>query len=612
MAKTETNMGLVSASKVEPVNYDNLGDGWIFLISFMRWYPDFLLDLLRSEDADYDLSLIQRMVIRAKARNQYCDITGCRGMTKSYCSFLEEDEEMLFYPGIRVAYFAPSYKQGAKIASQIFKQIQKDYPILADHFRVIADATDRFELKTVTTNSDIAVTMFRGNTVAKVVAEETAQEGTYRFDDNDYRAIVLPAIRQQYMVKGRKDRVYISFKQHTITSAGRRQNFAYETRCRHYTMMMRGESAFVMDVPFDVPILCQMRPVSWAESMKTELTPDEWAREMESRYTGGEQNSLIPESTLSESRCLTAMEEHHCCKDYNNKLEPDDVFYIVGYDVSYADGAMNAKCAVVVVKCTKQKDFIKRDKYLKQVVWINDYAPKTAIEQARQLKQIWYRYCMEGHYAYISIDNWQYGTAVTQALMTELDDGIAPLCIYNHSDYADMELEGALPVIYPIRAGGVGTTDPDAEMVRYAEIQFDNRNVELLTSNFQEGIDIYKQLHRIKDDKYDYAIYVPYKKTNELVGQIQNLKKIITPSGIGERRISNKIQRDSWSALKYALRLAQILERKYLLKKPNKSDWDDILKQFDNGTGNTGVPNRNMANKMGRIPFERRGRNYAD
>lgn len=608
---TDSSRAVSPSAKTEPVNYDNLGDGWTFLISFMRWYPDFLLDLLRSEDADYSLTLIQRMVIRAKARHQYCDITGCRGMTKSYCSILEEMEEMLYYPRIRVAYFAPSYKQGAKIASQTFKQICKDYPILAEHFGVIADATDRFELETVTTHSNIAITAFRGNTVAKVVAEETAQEGTYKFDDNDYRAIVLPAIRQLYMVKGRKDPVYIGFKQHTITSAGRRQNFAYETRTRHYTMMMRGESAFAMDVPFDVPILCQMRPVSWAESMKSELTPDEWAREMESRYTGGEQNSLIPESTLSESRCLSVMEEHHCCKDYNNKLNPDDVFYIIGYDVSYADGAMNAKCAVVVIKCTKQSDFFKRDKYLKQVVWVNDYAPRTAIEQARQLKQIWYRYCMEGHNAYIAIDNWQYGTSVTEALMSELDDGLAPLCIYNHASNISLELENSLPVIYPIRAGGVGTTDPDSEMVRYAEIQFDNHNVELLTSNFQEGMEAYKQLHRIKDDKYDYAIYVPYKKTNELVGQIQNLKKVVTPSGIGERRISNKIQRDSWSALKYALRFAQIMERTYLMRKQEKSDWDDILKQYDHGNGIANIRN-SPTYRAGRIPFERKGRGYYD
>lgn len=610
---TKARAGTVAyTKKKERVNYDNLGRGWMFLISFMRWYPDFLLDLLRSEDADFTLTLIQRVIIRAKARHQYCDVTGCRGLTKTFCSEIEEGSEMLLYPGIRIAYFGPNYRQTAKIASQTYKQIAKDYPIFAEHFKVMTDSADRFEFASITTGSNLAVTAFRGNTVAKVVAEETAQEGQNSFDDNDYRTVVLPAIRQLYMVKGKKDPVYIGFKQHTITSAGRRQNFSFDVRTRHYVMMARGESAFVIDVPFDVVLLSQMRPVAWAETNKTELTPDEWAREMESRYTGGEQNSLIPESTIMESRCLTLMEEHHCCKDYNNKLSPEDVFYVIGYDVSYADGAANAKCALVVVKCTKQDDFFKRDKYLKQVVWVNDWSPKTAMEQARQLKQIWYRYCIEGHNAYISVDNWQYGTSVTQALMMDLGDGLPPLCIFNHASNTEIELEGALPVIYPIRAGGVGTTDPDSEMVRYAEVQFDNHNVELLTSNYNEGIEAYKNAHRIKDDKYDYAIYSPYKKTNELVGQIQNLKKVILAGGISEKRISHKIQRDSWSALKYALRLIQILERTYLLKKHYSSDWSDLLAMYDDQndlgklTGQMPIPN----NRNTRIPFERRGRGY--
>lgn len=596
--------------KDESVNYDNLGDGWTFLISFMRWFPDFLLDLTRSEDADFEPSIIQRVIIRAKARNQYCDITGCRGLTKTWCSFGEEMGEMLFYPGIKIAYYGPSYKQTAKLASQTFKQICKDHPVLASHFTVIADSADRFEIEATTTHSGMAITAMRGITVAKVVAEETAQEGTEKFDDAAYRAVVLPAIRQLYNVKGRKDPVYIGFKQHTITSAGRRQNFSYETRTRHYPMMARGESAFVMDVPFDVVLLTQMRPVSWAESMKNELTPDEWAREMESRYTGGEQNSLIPDSTLTESRCLLTMEEHHCCKDYNNKMNPDDVFYIIGYDVSYADGAANAKCAASVIKCTKQKEFIKRDKYLKQVVWVNDWSPRTAIEQARTLKQVWYRYCMEGHYAYIAIDAWQYGSSVLESLMMDLDDGLSPLCTLNHTLYTERELENAMPVIYPIRAGGVGTTDPDSEMVRYAEIQFDNHNVELLTSSYQEGMEAYKQLHRIKDDKYDYAIFSPYKKTNELVGQIQNLKKVVTPSGISEKRISMKIQRDSWSATKYALRLAQVFERQYLIDRHQKSDWDDILAGYN---GKDAAMVSNMYRGSGtssRMIIERKGAGY--
>ena len=163
----------------------------------------------------------------------------------------------------------------------------------------------------------------------------------------------------------------------------------------------------------------------------------------------------------------------------------------------------------------------------------------------------------------------------------DLGDGLDALCTMNHTTYTEYELRNSLPIIYPVKAGGAGTTDPDAEMIRNAEVQFDNRNVELLTSNYTAGIDAYKRLHRIKDDAADYAIYAPYKKTNELVGQIQNLKKVPTAGGVSEKRISKRIQRDSWSAVKYALRLAQILERTYLVKERRTSDWDEVFKPFD-------------------------------
>ena len=595
--------GWVQAKEIEDANYDYLGDGWAFLIAFWRYHPDMILDLLHGEEADYELTLIQRVIIRAKARYQYVDITGSRGLTKSYSTMLEELVEELLFPSIKAAYFGPSFKQTAKIGSQTYKQIQKDYPALAEHFLVVADSLDRFELESFY-DSKFTITAFRGNNIHKVTAEETAQENAPRFDEDEYKQVVLPAVRLRYLVRGKRDPMYIPFKQHTITSAGRRQNHSYETRSRHYRMMERGESAFVMDVPFDVSLLLLMRPVTWAESLKGELTPDEWAREMESRYTGADQNPIVPDSTLAESRCLLTMEEHHCCKDMYNKLSPDDVFYIIGYDVSYADGAKNAKCACVVVKCTKQTEWLKRDKYLKQVVWIDDYDPKDPMAQAQRLKRIWQRYCYEGHMAYIAIDSWQYGSAVVQALMMDLGDGLAPLCTLGHTAYTEYELENAIPVIYPIKAGGVGTTDPDAEMIRNAEIQFDNQNVQLLTSNYGAGMDAYKKLHRIKDDRSDYAIYVPYKKTNELAGQIQNLKKVPNSGGVSEKRISNRIQRDSWSALKYALRLAQILERQYLVKTRRPSDWDKLLKKYEKGETPIAV-NENV--RRSRVVTTRRG-----
>lgn len=558
--------------------YDQLGEGWGYLISLFRVFPDMLLDILRAEDADYELTMIQRIFMRSKARYQYCDITACRGATKSYCSEGEEVVELVVWPGTRCAYFGPSFTQTARIGSEIYNEFSRNYPALAAHCTVMSQTKDSFELATPY-GSNFSITAMRGVTCHKSVAEEYAQENPPPFDNETYKRVVLPAVRADYRVNGRLDPAYIPFKQHFITSAGRRQNHSYEERERHLAMMQRGDrAAIVMDVPFDVILLLGMRPVAWAERLKNELTPDEWAREMESRYTGSDQNPVIRDETLTDSRQLLMMEEHHCCKDADCREKPEDVIYVVGYDVSYADGAQNAKCAAVVLKLTKQTFFLKRDKYMKHAVWIDDWAPMDPMGQARRLKSLWYRFCYEGSQTYIAIDAWQYGTAVLQALMMDLADGLAPLCVMDHAAFREFELEGAVPVIYPIKAGGATSTDPDAEMVRYAELQFENRNVQILTSNYQNGMDAYKKFHRIKDDRNDSIIFRPYQKTQELIGQIQNLKKVPSGAGMSEKRISNKIQRDSWSALKYALRLAQKLELKNLVKEKKQSAWEAAYK----------------------------------
>ena len=300
------------------------------------------------------------------------------------------------------------------------------------------------------------------------------------------------------------------------------------------------------------------------------------------------------------------MERQHCCKYPGCKVDPNDVTYIVCYDVSYEDNKRNAKCAVGVWKLTRQSDFLKRDRYLKQLVWLDDWPPPdNAMKQARMLKDVWYRFCFDGgNTTYIAIDGWQYGKAVIEDLMKDLGDGLPPLCIMDHTEYMALELDGALPIIYPIKAGGTGVTDPDAEMIRYAQIQFDNHNVQLLTMNTRDGVEAYKRLHKIKEDDMDYRIARPYQKTRELSAQIQNLKAVPSGAGFSEKRISRAIQRDSWSAIKYGLRLAQKLEKQLAIESARKkSDWDSILAKYK------GKPLTSSAGRSagGRIAVGRRG-----
>lgn len=570
------------AEELAKPQYEQVGEAWAFLISFMRWFPDFVLDLLRAEDADYDLTFIQRIILRANARHKYCDVQGCRSLTKTFCTLAGKAVEGDLWPGLRTAYFGPSYKQTARIAGETWGAIQKNYPALAAEWEITANSVDSFEIRTQH-GSVFSITASRGDTFFQTVAEEYAQEEKPPFDHDYYRAVVKKSMRGEPRLCGKKDPTYIPLKQASITSAGRRQNRAYEIRSLHFDMMTQGDrTAFVMDVPFDVLLLLGMRDVDWAETQRNDTTPDEWARELETRNTGSDQNPVIRDETLTDSRSLLLMEEHHTCKDMDSREKPEDVIYVVAYDVSYADGPANARCAAVVWKLLVQQNFYKKDKYLKQMVWLEDWAPGDPMRQAQRIKQLWYRFCFEGSQTYLAIDAWQFGTAVLQALMMDLGDGLAPLCCMNHEMFRENEMPGSVPVIYPVKAGGVGVRDPDSDMLRYAILQWENNNVQILTSNTGEAIEAYKRYHRIKDDRMDGFLYRPYQETHKFVGQVQNLKTVPSGSGICERRLSNRIQRDYWSAAKYGLRVAQILEEKNLMRPEIKSDWDEALERYRN------------------------------
>lgn len=546
-------------------------------------------------------------MLRAYARYTDVAITGTRGMTKTYTKMISEMLNGIAWPGTQVLYTGPSLKQLASIGGKTFHAIEHDYAALAKHWRVTAESKDDFKIET-DYGSAFYIGEKRGDNIHAATAEEFAQEENPPFDFDEYTTIVLPAVRLRHNVNGEPDPNFVAYKNHSITSAGRKQNHAYQVRCEVMKEMARCESAFTMDVPWQCVVLQQMRPYSWAQKLKTKLTPERWMREMESRYTGADSNPIVRDEVLTESRKLMVAENRHCGYDVGNKLDPKDVIYIVGYDVSYADDKKNAKCACVVLKCTRQTDWLKRDRYLKQLVYVDVWNPPVkSMMQAQRVKDVWSRFCYDGGAAtYLAIDAWQYGTSVVENLMMDLGDGLAPLCVRNHASFTELEQDNAIPCLYPIKAGGAGVTDPDAEMVQYAELQFENRNVELLCGNVNEGVEAYKKYHRIKDDYMDAQIAEPYLKTRELAGQIQNLKKVPSGKTMREERISKHIQRDIWSALKYALRVAQILEREELAQAVrHKSDWDKELERYGSGTGSGRTPR--MGGGHGRTVTARRG-----
>ena len=528
------------------------------LISYWRWYPDKFLDLIESETADYSLEIVQRVNLRAFCRYQEVFITGSRGLTKTYTALLSYLVKGVLWPGIQLSYYGPSLKQTADICTKTWKQIEKNYPMLTSLWDVERMGADRFVLSTKF-GSRIAITAMRGDNIHGVLAEEAAQEESgQQFDYDTFEAVVTPAVRLIRVVGKQADPLFPQNPFHYITSAGSQQNRSFDKRLDTYRKMREGGSAWAIDSPACVSVISGIRTIAWLRKLKADLTPDKYLREADSIWTGTSENPILKDLTLSQSKTLMLMEYSHC--------GDSNVRYVIGNDNSYRDGGNNAKCAYAVFRCDPKTGF-EAGTFSKKLVYLQDNPPpKEALEQARQVKAFWRRYTIPGAKpAYIAIDARAYGTSVIEYLHKDLQDGLPPLCCINH-DYAELELPGALPVIYPIIATSgfnEGSHDPDAVMIEYAEREWEHGNVEMLTANIQEGMKAYKLAHKIKTDEMDAAISYPYIKTREACGQIANLKKRPSGFGFSEERISKSIQRDMWSAIKYGLRVVKLLEDEY-------------------------------------------------
>lgn len=586
----------VKNKKERAFDYDKINKkSWALLISFFRFYPDFMLDLLRAKNAEYGLELVQRIMLRVQARYALTYITGARGGTKTYIEMLSTETDGVSYPGDTRRYYAPSQKQSAKLASRTFKEIEKSYPLLASWWEVKNDRSDMFYAVTPY-GSEISMYAPRGDSFSSLIGEEIAQEGEEGFDFDAFESDVQKGHRNERYVNGKIDRTRIQLKQNYISNASSRNNKAFSVyRAAALEAMIKGDKyeGFCMDFSWKTVLLCNIRSIAYYKKEKKTTSPEVWAREMEVKYGGSSENPMIVDETLARSRKLTCAEFEHCG-------DPNAI-YAVCYDVADEDGQNNAKCGLVVWKFTEFTTVAKRDKYKAQAVYVDSFAPpKTAYEHAQKLKPIWARYCRDGgQTTYLVIDaQGGHGKPIIEELMKPTTDGSRPLaCIDGY--HADLEQPNAVRCIYPMKAGTRGTADPDGDMVEYAQIEFEQGNVELLIPRMLDGIEQYKLKHNIKDNSADSKIIVPYKKTEELCGQIKNLQKVASGQTVKEVRKTSRVPRDIWSAGKYGLRIKQKLEAK-LAQKNNgggKSSWDSEIERYKNGQMPTAIPHNQNSDR---------------
>lgn len=589
--------GYVRRQTRQGVDYNKFATKeWALLISFFRWYPDILEDITESENPEFHNSLINRVMKRYMVRYATSFTAAARGLGKTTNLVSVKSDNGILWPGDVTGYYAPVEKQAAPLASKAFATYSRNYPILADHYVKNSDARDHFKVSTIN-GSKFIMSIDRGIDTSGVVAEECAQEDKNPFDFDEFNQVVLGTNRLTHKINGEDDPTHIDSQIHYITSATRKENTAYTVYMGVRKAMCRGESAYAISIPWQVPVLCHMKSVSYYAMLKKNLTAEQFMRECETKWVGSVESPIIRDDILRASRKVKVMEERHC--------GDPEVFYILGYDVSSRDHAGNALTALATIKCERQHRTDNKDRYRKSLVYVEDRRPPlSAREHAILIKKRWADYTLkEGRPAFVVVDAWAYGQSVIEQLHDDLGDGFPPMCTMNNDDsFAALVQPGAIPCIYPMQATGSGGSDPNNLMLDYIEREFERGNVRLLIPELAAGLQAYKLKHNIKDDYQDARIQAPYNATNRLCRQISNLQKKYSTKGWTEQEISKYIPKDMWSALLYACRLAQRIEHDelYALNRRN-NEWEEYAKKYDYYNQMGGIaPRRRTTKRQGR------------
>lgn len=590
--------GMVKISTTERVDYSKFATPeWEFLISVWRYWPDLLEDICEGDRAEYSNSLMNRVTKRYMARYRETFTFASRGYGKTSCLISDKCVKGIVWPGEITGYYAPAESQAAPLASKAYAGWERNVPLLAAHWKRISDREDRFAVATIN-GSKFIMDIDRGIDTSGVVAEECAQEDKNPFNWTDFNQIVLGTNRLDHKVNGVSVPSHIDSQIHYISSCSRQENESYSVYKSIRQEMMEGGSAFALSIPWQVPVLCRMKKMSYYQMLRKRLTAEQFDRECNSHCTGSAENPIVRDNVVRESRSVMTMEDKHCGNP--------EVFYIISYDVSSRDHSGNALSAMSSLKCERQFNTAKWDRYLKSLVYVMDMRPpKNYREHAAILKKRWSEYSIQGSTAFLVVDARSYGQSVVECLHEDLGDGLPPLRTMNNDpDFAGLVRPGAIPCLYAIQAMGNTGRDPNSVMLDYIEREFENGNLRLLTADLAAGVKSYKLKKGIKDDTQDALIQFPYLKTNALCRQIANLQKKYTSTGWVEAEISKYIPKDMWSSLLYANRIAQYLEKDQLYAQNHyESQWEKAAADMENAT--SGFVVRTRANKrQGRLAIK--------
>lgn len=542
-------------------SFQSIKEKWKELCSYFRWYPDKFLDFLSGDNPKITLYFYQRIYLRIMMRYRKVFLTATRGTSKSFLQNLAFVLKCIMFPRTRLFCCAPGKEQAAKITADCLNDIFDFWPQL------------RNEVKTFIENKDYTKLIFYNGSRYDVVQMRDSTRGGRRFggaieeivdkkfDGDMLNSVVIPLMANDRTATcGKIDPNEIHKCEIYLTTAGTQQQFAYHKLQEVYKDMIDGKSAFCLGNSYELPCMYGQLDIDFIEELRESPTYSimDFMREYESIWTGSSSDSLVSDEKLKKCRTVGIAEWEHC--------GDENIQYILSYDVARNEGDANALSCLIVIKLTPKGN----GDFLKEIVNVFSMEGEHSLLQAKFLKSQVKLFKP----TILSVDANGLGVSVVDQLVLDLDDGNPPYAVLNDDRYDKYKLPNSIPILYALKSQNKETRDSD--MINHIMQVFNKLDVNLLKTPHEGIKELEKKLkHKIKDSEEYSNLEIPYLLTNVLCEEILNIKYKQRGNETTEERVSRRIQRDKYSALKYGLWIVYLEEQKNKIQQD--SDYDFVF-----------------------------------
>lgn len=547
----------ISKERIEAV-MDNIRT----LISFFRAYPDYLLDILRDPNSNFNMTPYQRILLRIMMRYRNIYATFPRGYSKSFYAMISNYLKCMLYPNSKGFVVSPGKNQSTQIVTEKVTEIWTIWPGLR------AEIREGHGIEDSKMQNNLFILRFKSGSFFDVLACSERTRGARRtfgtveesakINNTILSDVIIPTMNiSRRAANGLEDPDDITNKgQCYITSAGDASTDAYKKMVTILLWsVLRPDESICIGGTWRIPVLYGLLNRNFVNDLKSDgaYSVESFSREYESQWMV--QNSLSYFNAKEFELCQVLDEPMYDFPEVHNRNE--DI--IISYDVG-----RNSDLSSCMIFHIKKNGAAKN--YIKELVNIYCFEKMHYSQQASIIKQLVMRY----HARKLVIDANGPGIGLVDFLTVKNTDpnsgrilpafGVDKKSDSNemYKNYYLVEEPEFNNKIWLIRA----TDKLNSTMHNLVSTQLATGKVHFLINE-----DIAKErLSRKKDwktmtDVQRIEALQPYVLTRILKLEMMNLRRTNEDTAmVSLKKINNGIKKDKFSALEYGLYYIRLLE----------------------------------------------------